>query len=80
MTAATYAHIASNQHGKPYIEGTRIKVKPTVTHRTVGGLQPEQIAKLYPPRMPAQIYSALAYYYDHKDDIDRQIEEGERRE
>jgi uncharacterized protein (DUF433 family) len=26
----------------------------------------------------AEIHAALAYYYDHKDIIDRQIEEGER--
>ena len=28
---------------------------------------------------PAQVYAAWSYYSDHKDEIDRAIEEGERR-
>jgi uncharacterized protein (DUF433 family) len=78
MATIAYPHIVFTAEGKPYIEGSRIKVELVVIDRTVGGLQPEEIADLYPPLTPAEVYSALAYYYDHKDELDRQIAEGER--
>lgn len=78
MAATAYPHIAFTPEGKPFIEGTRIKVELIAVDRTVGGMQPEEIASLYPPLTPGQVCSALAYYFGHKVEIDRQIAEGER--
>ncbi len=61
MTATGYAHIELAPDGAPYIAGTRIGVA--------------RIALDYPGLTLGQVYSALAYYYDHKDEIDRQIED-----
>lgn len=80
MATTAYPHIAFTAEGQPYIEGTRIKVELVAIDRTAGGMQPEEIADLYPPLTPGQVYSALAYYDDHKDEVDRQIAEGERME
>jgi uncharacterized protein (DUF433 family) len=70
-----------------YIEGS------TVTHaRIIGrGVKVEVIAVMYVYNhqtidwiadnfdlTPAQIHAALAYYYDHRAEFDRDIEKGER--
>ena len=34
----------------------------------------EEIARQYPHLAPAEIHAALAYYFDHKDEIDREIQ------
>ena len=78
MTTTTYPHIAFTDGGVPYIDGTRIKLETIIMARLQGRLEPEQIAADYPPLTPGQVYMALAYYYDHKEEMDRQMEERER--
>jgi hypothetical protein len=38
------------------------------------GLSPEQICHEHPGLTLAQVHAALAYYYDHRDEIQKQIE------
>ena len=59
--------------GKPCIEGHRISVHDIAeSHRL--GLTPEQIvSEHYPTLSLTQVYAALLYYYEHKDEIDRDI-------
>jgi uncharacterized protein (DUF433 family) len=79
MTEETgYPHIDLNENGVPRIDGTRLKVQHVAVLHTFHGLDGEQIRRQYPFLTLAQIYSALAYYHDHKEEIDRAIEEGER--
>jgi uncharacterized protein (DUF433 family) len=56
--------------GQPRIDGTRIRVSDIVARR-LEGLTPEQIASedCYPSLSLAQVYSALAYYEDHHQEI-----------
>lgn len=77
MATTAYPHITFTREGKPNIDGMRIKVEMIATLHNVG-VSAEQMVEDYPPLTLAQVYSALAYYYDHQDAIDRQIEEGER--
>jgi uncharacterized protein (DUF433 family) len=59
--------------GRPIIAGTTIEVSVIAIARTVHGQTPEQIADDY--RLTrAQVYAALAYYYEHQAEIDAQIE------
>jgi len=40
------------------------------------GLAPEQFAEeVHPALTPAHAHDALSYYYDHRDEIDREIAE-----
>jgi uncharacterized protein (DUF433 family) len=39
------------------------------------GDRPEDILASYPHLVPAAVYDAISYYYDHQDEIDRIIEE-----
>jgi predicted RNase H-like nuclease len=40
-------------------------------------MSPEDIKEAFPELSLAQIFSALAYYYEHKEEFDKQIEEWE---
>jgi uncharacterized protein (DUF433 family) len=38
------------------------------------GETPEEILEKYPHLTLAQVYDALSYYYDHQEEIDRDME------
>ncbi len=60
--------------GKPRLSGTRLTVADVVVlHRRLGQAL-EEIAGKYDLALSA-VYAAMAYYYDHRAEIDRSIEE-----
>ena len=69
-----YAHIVclpTVMGGEPHIEGHRIRVCDIVAAHDRGGFTPEEIAaSVYPHLTLAQVYSALAYYEGHRQQID----------
>ena len=72
-----YKHIHIMDDGRAMIGGTKIKVEYIVAGAEVWGQSPEEIqAESYPILTLGQIHSALAYYYDNKELVDRQIQEG----
>lgn len=73
-----YAHIGFNKDGVPYLTGTTTKVKQVVLDHIAYRWSVEDIHRNHPDLTLAQIHSALAYYYDHQEEIDRAIEEGLR--
>jgi uncharacterized protein (DUF433 family) len=64
--------------GKPRIDGHRIKVAHIAICHERMGLSPDEIVTSHPTITLAQVHAALAYYYEHKDEIDADIDEGER--
>lgn len=60
--------------GEPVIKGTRISVSLIVELERAGHSVDEMVT-LYPHITHAQIYDALSYYYDHKEEIDKIIDE-----
>jgi uncharacterized protein (DUF433 family) len=62
--------------GKPHITDTRITVDDVVIMYLRMGLSLEEIAGKY-DLSPAAVHAALAYYYDHRDAIDQQIDDDE---
>jgi uncharacterized protein (DUF433 family) len=64
--------------GKLRIDGHRIKVEHiAICHQRVG-MNPDEIVTSHPRITLAQAHAALAYYYEHKDEIDVDIEEAKR--
>lgn len=57
--------------GKPHIEGHRIAVHH-IAWWYLQGVSAEQLAAEY-HLSPAEVHAALVYYYDHQDEIDREI-------
>jgi uncharacterized protein (DUF433 family) len=64
--------------GRPCIAGTRIRVQDIACDHEIHGLTPEQIAREYPQIGLAQVHAALAHYFDHRADIQRQMTEDEQ--
>jgi uncharacterized protein (DUF433 family) len=63
--------------GKPCIAGHRITVQNIVVWHEQVGMSPDEILLHYPSINLSDIYAALAYYYDHREEIRKQIEEDE---
>jgi uncharacterized protein (DUF433 family) len=83
MTTTTYAieHIVSTPGicgGRPRIAGHRIRVQDIVLayEGTGGTWSVERIAEEYEISL-AQIHAALSYYYDHREEIEREMREDE---
>jgi uncharacterized protein (DUF433 family) len=68
-----YEHIVLDESGVPHIAGTTTKVVELVTDHQAYGWSPEEIAYQYPYLTLGQIYSALAYYWDHKGELDEDM-------
>jgi len=58
--------------GKAVIKGTRIPVASIVNHYR-SGMSLEEILEGYPSLTPAQLFDALSYYFDNKEEIDREL-------
>src|SRR5438874_12820887 len=69
-----YEHIALNESGAPIIEGTTMKVIELVLETPAYGWSPDELQFQHPYLTLGQIHSALAYYWDHKEELDRDIE------
>ena len=59
--------------GKAAIKGTRISVGNVAGYYLMG-LTPEEIRRELPHLSLAQVFDGLAYYFDHKEAIDRELE------
>jgi uncharacterized protein (DUF433 family) len=64
--------------GKPRIAGTRIKVKHVYVWVEELGMTPAQVVAEYPHLTRAQVHAALAYYWSHRDEIHKDIENEEK--
>lgn len=72
-TATNYPHITLDEKGTARIGGTRLKVKHLVAERLANGWSPEEVAWQHEGVTLAQVYSALAYYEDHRAQIEAEI-------
>lgn len=67
--------IAVNPHvrsGRPYIIGTSVTVADVAIAKNYHNQDADGIADWYGLTLP-QVYGALAYYYEHKADLDQMI-------
>lgn len=63
--------------GKPCIVGTGIRVWDVYVLHERQGKTPDEIVTAYPHITLANVHAALAYYWDNKDEIDRQMKEAD---
>ncbi len=75
MLAETrYEHVVLNDSHVPFISGTTMKVIELVLAQAAYGWSAEELHIQFPQLTLGQIYSALAYYWDHREDLDGDIE------
>src|SRR5262245_45293180 len=72
MTVVAINLIGLDERNRAFIIGTRARVSMVVRDR-LAGLSAEDIHDAYPYLTLAQIYAALAFYYDNRPAIDREI-------
>lgn len=58
---------------KPRIAGHRIRVQDIVIWYEKLGMSPDEIVHQHPTITLADVYAALAYYWDHRDEIETDI-------
>jgi uncharacterized protein (DUF433 family) len=59
--------------GKPCIAGTRIRVYDIYVWYERHGRSADEIVNEFPQLTHAGVYAALAYYWDHRDEIEAQM-------
>jgi uncharacterized protein (DUF433 family) len=78
-----YPHIVRTPgtcSGLPRIEGTRITVNLLVREVVRCRWTPEEVLIAHPHLTMAQIHSALAYYFDHLEEVNISLKEGDELE
>lgn len=78
LTSTEYKYIQLDERNIPIIAETTMKVVELITSVKAYGWMPEKLHANYPHVSMSKIYSALAYYWDHKDEIDAEIERIDR--
>ena len=59
------------------IRGTRFPVRSVVVYVLRHGVTPEEMVRDWPHLTLGQVYGALAFYYDHKAEIDADLDANE---
>jgi len=75
MPSLAYPHLELRPGDVAYIAGTQTKVIEIVLDRLNFHWDADEIQRQHPELSLAQIYSALAYYYDHQAAMDRLVED-----
>jgi len=65
--------------GRPCVRGTRIPVDFIFDMNQRDGMSPEEIAEQLPTITLSDVHAALSYYYDHRAEIQRMVDEAEAR-
>ncbi len=82
MTTVSTEHIEKTPGtcgGRARIAGHRIRVMDIVAQHDHWKFSPEQIvAEVYPTITLADVYAALAYYHDHRDEIEADFEDARK--
>ena len=73
QAATAYEHIVLDEKGVPVIAGANTKVVELAEELYSYGWSPAEMHFQHPHLTLGQIHSALAYYWDHQQELDRDI-------
>ncbi len=73
LSETRYEHIRLDEAQVPLIADTRVKVIELVLDHLAYGWSSEELHFQHPHLTMGQIHSALAYYWDHKAELDQDI-------
>jgi uncharacterized protein (DUF433 family) len=78
LVAVSQEHIAivdGASGPQPRIVGSRIRVSDVAIWHERMGMSAEEIVRQHPTITKADVFAALAYYWDHRDEIDHLIDD-----
>lgn len=61
--------------GAPVIAGTKFPVRSVVRYILKQGFTAEELVEDFPQLSLPKIYDALSYYYDHREEMDKEMSE-----
>ena len=73
-TAAHNPHVVIDASGVARLNQSRYKVEHLAAEHYFHGWTAEELLRQHPDLRPEQAYAALAYFYDHFDEMIAQIE------
>ncbi len=73
MVAVIESYIEIDKDSVAWITDTKVKVIEIATDKLAHGSSPEEIHFQYPHLSMAQIHHALAYYYEHREELEAEI-------
>lgn len=73
MTAVVESYIEVDENRVAWIADTKVKVIEIALDKLAHGSSPEELHFQYPHLSMARIHAALAYYYDHQEELDAEI-------
>ena len=77
----SYAHIAIDRDGIARLDRLpRMRVAQLIADHLAYGWDAEEICRQHPHLRPAEVHSAFAYYFDHLEAIEKEIENSDSRE
>jgi len=74
MSTVAYGHIEIASDGTATIAGTKTKVVEIALDRLAYHWDADEIKRQHPHLTLGEIHSALAWYYDHQEAMDREIQ------
>lgn len=75
---AAHPFIELDPRGVPWVIGTNIKVREIVLDGMRYDWDAREIVEHYPHLSLVNVHAAFCYYFDHKDEVDNDIEECDR--
>lgn len=72
--ATSYEHVVLDEDRIPVLAGANTKVAELILEVMAHGSSPAELQHQFPHLSLGEIHSALAYYWDHADEIDADIE------
>src|SRR5207249_9166851 len=75
QAAISAIELRPNRSGQPraYVTGTRVRVQDIYALSELQGKTPDEIVAALPHLTLAQVHSALAYYFEHREEILQEI-------
>lgn len=70
----TYEHVVLDENGVAWIEGANTKLVELVAAAKAHGWSPVGLAYQHPHLTLGQVRSALAYYWDHREALDSDLQ------
>jgi uncharacterized protein (DUF433 family) len=74
LPATSYAHVFMDGKGRACVGAAAMAVVQLVAEQAAHGWSAEELRFQHPDLSLAQIHSALAYYWDHTEQLDSTIE------
>ncbi len=74
-TVTPYTHLSTDPAGRVWVTAANVKVSEIVADYLAHGSSAEEMALQYPHLSPSMIHSALAYYYDHREQLENELAE-----